>query len=159
MSSKKDPLSNELHKRLASTLFNRVWELMDKKQRTQEEKDEMISAAYASRYHWSKAGTAQNLAVGEWQISRVYATLGRSEPSLYHANRSLSLCEENELPPFYLAYAYEALARAYDIAGNKKEAAVNLLLAEKTGKMIKKKQDRDLLSSDLKTIPSRRKTG
>ena len=45
----------------------------------------MIHAAHASRHHWAAVGTGVNLARGEWQISRVYVTLGRGEPALFHA--------------------------------------------------------------------------
>ncbi len=159
MAGTKDPLNKELHQKLAATLFNHVWDLMEKKRRTEGETDEMINAAHASRYHWSKVGKALSIAVGDWQISRVYALLGRSEPSLYHANRSLALCKENQLPPFYHAYAYEALARAYSIAGKKKDTATNLALAEKLSKSIKKTEDRDLLSKDLKTISTSKVAG
>src|SRR5437773_7978501 len=55
------------------------------------------------------------LAIGEWQISRVYAALGRPEPSLYHAERCLEICEAHKVGDFPFAYAYEALARAFAI--------------------------------------------
>jgi len=54
------------HRQLAVDLFNHTWELLDKSERTQAEADEMIHAAHASRYHWGLAGTAVNLARGEW---------------------------------------------------------------------------------------------
>ena len=61
----------------AVDLFNYTWTLIEKADRTPAEIDEMIHAAHASRYHWSKAGTTVNLGRGEWQVARVYAVLGR----------------------------------------------------------------------------------
>ena len=57
--------------------------------------DEMIHAAHASRFHWSRAEgvTTINLARGEWQCCRVYAVLGRGEPALWHARRCLAYVE------------------------------------------------------------------
>ncbi|MBI2762400.1 MAG: hypothetical protein HYX54_01395 [Chloroflexi bacterium] len=66
------------HRRLGVELFNHVWTLIEKPDRTASEIDDMIHAAHASRYHWSKVGTSANLGRGEWQIARVYSVLGRA---------------------------------------------------------------------------------
>ena len=99
----------------AVDLFNHVWTLMELPERTPEQDDEMIHAAHASRHHWAAVGTGVNLARGEWQISRVYVTLGRGEPALFHAGRCLAYCEANadEIADWDLPFAYEALARAH----------------------------------------------
>src|SRR2546427_1263558 len=81
------------HRKMAAGLFNEVWRLLEKK-RTPAEDDRMIHAAHASRYHWGEVGTPVNLAIGEWQISHVYAVLDRPEPATYHAVRSLAMCKE-----------------------------------------------------------------
>src|SRR5665809_14806 len=78
---------------LAVSTFNRVWELLELPERTPEEIDEMIHAAHVSCYVWSRIGTSANVARGEWQCGRVYATLGRAEPALWHAGRCLELNE------------------------------------------------------------------
>ena len=74
-------ISSELdantQKSFAAALFSRVWELLEKQDRSTDEVDEMINAAHASRYFWSSVGTAKNYAIGDWQIARVYSTLGR----------------------------------------------------------------------------------
>ena len=58
------------------------------------EVDEMLSAAHASAYHWLKAGgTLTNAARSQWQIARVYSTLGRGEPAMWHARRCVELAE------------------------------------------------------------------
>src|SRR5947209_2426539 len=77
------------HRRLGVALFNDTWTLIEKADRTPAEADEMIHAAHTSRWHWARAegSTTANLARGEWQCSRVYATLGRGEPAVWHARR------------------------------------------------------------------------
>lgn len=142
-----------LHKKLGIELFNHTWELLDKPQRTRAENDSMIHAAHASRYHWEKGGGAPvNLARGEWQISRVYAILGRAEPALFHAQRTLDLCQENGIGDFDLAFAYEALARAAAVAGNAEGREQNLALAREAARHIAEKDDLDLVMHDLGTI-------
>lgn len=145
--------SNDIHRTFGKEFFNYVWELLDKPQRSKQEDDAMLHAAHASRFHWGKAGTAVNLARGEWQISRVYSVLNRAEPALYHAQRSLEICQENHIGDFDLAYAYEALARAYAIAGNAPESRRHIDLAQKAAQAIEEQDNRELFNSDLKTIP------
>jgi hypothetical protein len=149
--TEKEP-SREEHKKLAINLFNLTWSLLDKKDRTREENDKMVHAAHASRYHWGEIGTPLEFERGEWQISRVYSVLGRSEPALYHAKRCLDICKENNIEDFDIAFAYEAMARAHSIAGDKTECAKYLQLAKKAANQIKKKEDKDYALGELKTI-------
>ena len=150
----------EWHRKKAAELFNGTWDLIDKDdKRTLEENDNMIHSAHASRYHWSvvvnsgkypKSGPT-NLQAGDWQISRVYALLKRPEPSLYHAKRCLSICEEHKIGDFNIAFAYEAIARAYAIAGDSKSKEY-LEKAKKAGEAITKEDDKKYFFSELETI-------
>ena len=137
---------------LAAGLFNETWTLLERTDRTPADDDRMINAAHASRFHWGNVGEPVNLAIGEWQISRVYAVLGRAEPSLHHANRSLELCRDHGIGDFSLAYAYEALARAHLVAGDRTEAARFTELARRAGETIAEEEDRELLTQDLEAI-------
>jgi hypothetical protein len=147
-------ISKATHRRLAANLFNRAWDLLDTSDRTQEQIDEMISAAHASRYHWSVVGEPVNLARGEWQISRVYSVLRRAEPALYHAYRSLEIVEAEGIADFDLAFAYEALARAHAVAGDSLESQRYLELARTAGEAIAQQDDRDGFFSELATVPA-----
>ena len=140
------------HKKLGIELFNATWDLIDKEDKTQEEVDRMIHCAHASRYHWEFAGGPVNIARGEWQISRVYALVKRAEPCLYHAQRCLQVTLDNDLKDFDLAFAYEAMARAYALAGEKEDTAKYFSLAEEAGNQITKEGDREYFMGELKTI-------
>jgi len=157
MATKKKFTELECHKKFAVDLFNLVWSLLDKKDRTKEEDDKMVHAAHASRFHWGEIGKPVNLGRGEWQISRVYSVLNTPESALYHAKRYLEICKENNIGDFDLAYAYEAMARAYAVAAKKGEADKYIQLTKKAEEQIKEKENRDLLHSDLKTIPGYKK--
>jgi hypothetical protein len=147
-------LTPEPHRQLGVDLFNRTWTLMRLPERTPEQDDELIHAAHASRHHWGEVGTAANLARGEWQVSRVYATLGRAEPALYHAGRCLTYCEANpdEVEDWDLPFAYEALARAHLVAGDTGEAERLAARARELGERIADPEDRELLEKDLATL-------
>ena len=144
--------SEEDHRKFAVNCFNLTWSLLDKKNRTKEEDDKMVHTAHASCYHWGEIGTPLEFERGEWQISRVYSVLERGEPALYHAKRCLEICKENNIEDFDIGFAYEAMARACVIMGNKKECEKNIELAREAAEQIKKKEDKDYFLSELKTI-------
>lgn len=139
------------HRRLAVEAFNHVWKLLEKHDRTPEEDDELVHEAHASTYHWLKApeGRAENRVRGEWICSRTYAALGRAEPALHHARRCLELCEQHAVADFDLAYAYEAHARAYAVAGDEERARRYAAAAREAGERIAEADDRELFFSDL----------
>lgn len=150
-----EELTHEQERKLAVDLFNLVWTLLERPDRTPEQDDEMVNATHASCHHWSKVGTAANVARGEWQISRVYSVLERPEPALHHAGRCLAYCENNpdELEDWDLPFAYEALARANGVAGNAAESERFAALARELGDRIEGEEDREMLDRDLSTLP------
>ena len=140
---------------LAAQLFNETWRLLELENRSRDDDDRMIHMAHASRYHWGHApgATPANLARGEWQISRVYAVLGRPEPALHHARRVLDICQENGIGDWDLAFAYEALARAHAVAGDAAQARHHTDQALAAAKDIAEDAERQLVLADLETIP------
>jgi len=75
--------------------------------------------------------------------------LGRAEPALHHANRCLTLATENELEPFDVGVAHEALARAYRVAGDQASVAEHVALADIHAAKITDAEDRTILDGDL----------
>jgi tetratricopeptide (TPR) repeat protein len=140
---------------LAAQLFNETWRLLELQGRGEHDDDRMIHAAHASRYHWGQvpSATPANLARGEWQISRVYAVLGRAEPALHHARRVLELCQDNGIGDWDLAFAYEALARAHAVAGDAGQAREFTDRALAAAGDVADEKIRDLVLADLGTIP------
>ncbi len=104
----------------------------------------MIHAAHASRHHWAAIGTAENLARGEWLCSRVYAVLGRGEPSMWHARRCLEICEDDGIGDWDIAGAYEAMARASAVAGDVRATRVWVARAREACAAIADTDDREV---------------
>lgn len=105
--------ANADHKKLSADFFNRAWELMDRgHRRTAEEDAQMLSYAHASLAHWRQRADCQtkNLSIAYWQISRVYAVLRNGSGAYFFAQ--LCLASNTHESPYYLGYAYEAMARA-----------------------------------------------
>ena len=138
-----------VERQLAAGLFNQVWMLLDKCDRSTGDDDQMVHAAHASRYHWGGAGGPVQWARGEWQCSRVYAVLGRAEPALHHARRCLELATGHGLGPFDVGCAHEALARSYQVIGDTGKTAEHVALARAQSASIADAEDRAILDSDL----------
>jgi ribosomal protein S18 acetylase RimI-like enzyme len=143
-----------LHRRLAAELFNGTWALLEKQDRTPDDDARMIHMAHASAYHWLQVGTPLNFGRSHWLCSRVYSVLGRPEPALYHAQLAHDICAEHGIGDFDLAYAFEALARAHAIAGNRTESDSWAARARAATARVADAEDRELLLSDLAHIPA-----
>lgn len=149
------PLDAEQHREQGVALFNGVWQMLDEPNRTPAQDDQMVHAAHASRWHWSQSGELggdQQLAVGEWQCSRVYSILGRGEPAVHHARACLAICEETSLGDWVVAAAYEALARAFAVAGEMGEARSWLARARTATAAITAAEDREVIEADLAAL-------
>jgi tetratricopeptide (TPR) repeat protein len=152
LATKGQATDQALHRKLAIDLFNLVWDLLDKEDRSVEENDRMIHAAHASRYHWGEIGSPLEFERGEWQISRVYAALNRPQAALYHAQRCLDICRANDIGDFDIAFAYEALTRAYAVAGQAEQSRKYIELGEQAAKNIKDKDDQAYFLDELGSV-------
>jgi hypothetical protein len=138
------------HRKLAAQCFNAAWDLIEKPDRTVEETDEMIDLAHASRWHWThtRECTPLNLAVGAWQLSRVYAIADCPTEAAHHAEVSLALCHRHDLPTFYEGYAYAALARS----APPEKRGEYLITARALASQVTDERDRAALLADLDDI-------
>ncbi len=137
------------HRQLAVSLFNRTWELLDQEARSHEERAEILTAAFASRYHWREIGEPRNYAISDWQVSRVAAILGYPDLAEEYGQRSLETASRYRLGPFYEGYAHEALARAARLAGNRDLKKQHLEIAYELLEQVEESGERDLLGPDL----------
>jgi hypothetical protein len=152
-----DAIDEATHRQLGKDLYNHAWTLLEQGDRTAADIDEMVLAAHASAFHWSRGGgTVANVARSQWQIARVYSTLGRAEPALFHARRCLELAraaaaagvaEDWDVPA-----ALEGLARAQAVAGDRAEAVATRSRAREALAGIADPEDREHIERDLGTI-------
>jgi len=152
MSTSPDFDLNAAHRYFAGQCFNKAWDLMEKSDRTAEDDRMLVALNQASIYHWLSRPDCEpkRLSVGYWQASRIQAVLGNAD----EARRQAEVCLQysTTLEPFYLGYAYEALARAARVAGNEKQALQSLMLARQQAELISRKDDRELLLKDLEAL-------
>ena len=69
------------HKHFSVTCFNKAWELIDKTDRSPEEDEQMIRLSMAAMWHWTQRDdfTPKNASIGYWQLSRIFALVGRGD--------------------------------------------------------------------------------
>jgi len=140
----------EFHRKMARKCFNEAWDYLDKRNKDDGEERTMLHLAHASRYHWGLVGTPRNVAVGDWQISRIYASLNQPELALQFAKSCLEICEKNSLSDV-LHTAYEAIARAYAISKDYGRAKDYLNRArEQLTKLKLDKEDRKAYSDQIR---------
>ena len=151
MSKEKKFTLDEAHRQLAIQTNGRIWTLLEKKDRTSLEDDELLYAAYASCYYWLKAGTGVNQQRGEYLIAKAYMSLNSANQALYYAKRCLALTEKykEEMKDFDIAFAYECLARAYAMNKNKEDGLKYYQLATKAGQKIVDAEDKKIFDGDM----------
>jgi hypothetical protein len=142
------------HRHFSVSCFNGVWSYLEKPDRTRGEDDLMREMAHASLYHWFKRDDCEDWkkSIGFWQLSRVYAVLNNGAEARYYAERCLEV--SSGLPPYYIGYGHEALARASKILGERVECQNQLMLAQDACGKVSEEQDRKLLAADLEALSS-----
>ena len=157
MTEDKKMTKMEFHKQVAKETNNGIWPVLDKEDPTQGELENALHMAHASRYHWSKVGTAVNLVRAEYMISRVYSAMNRSEPALYHANRGLEIAEDAEktdsnFKDWDMPFVYEALTKAHAAAGNKSDCKTYMDKAQKLIDGLSDPEDKKICQGELDKV-------
>lgn len=154
MAKKPDFDVNSAHKYFSADCFNQTWDFIDKPTRTKSEEDSMLHLSLASLWHWTQRQdcTATNLSIGYWQVSRVFSLLRQADNARHYGELCLDVSQKEGVLPFYLGYAYEALARAELVAGNLQKMEQHLAQANRTATSISDAEEKKMLLKDLETI-------
>lgn len=142
------------HKHFSVICFNKAWELIEKSDRTPDEDEQMIRLSLSSHWHWRqrKDYTSKNASIAYWQTSRVYAVLSRGDESRHYGQLCLGVSQGEDIEPFFLGYAYEALARAEVVSANQSEMDAYLHQANQIVEKITDSDEKKMLLDDLTTI-------
>ena len=142
------------HRHFSAECFNKAWELIDKPDRSPEDDEEMIRLSFASHWHWTQRDDCSdtNLSISYWQTSRIYAILGQADSARKYAGLCLALSKGEGILPVYLGYAYEALARAESVAGNREKMEEHLIEARRVAETMPNPEAKQRLLDDLDTI-------
>lgn len=154
MTKKPDFDVKAAHKYFAAHCFNQAWGLIDKTDRTPQEDEQMIRLNMTSTWHWTQRDdcTDKNLSIGYWQAARIFAILGDAVQARKYGEMCLAYSQGEDIGPFFLGYAYEALARAEAIAGNDAEKDKYITLAYQAAEGVSDADSKKALLEDLTTI-------
>ncbi len=112
----------EAHQYFAAKLNNKVWDLLQKENRTEQETADMENSAHASMYHWKQLKNPVDEQRGMWLLSRVYAAQNKAKRALSYAKKCVDLAKKHPSVEFNIAFAYEAMGRAFLANHNLDEA-------------------------------------
>jgi len=154
MSSDPDFDLNRAHRYFSVSCFNRAWALLDRSKRTPQEDQEMVFLGLAALWHWKQREdcTPTHLSIGYWQVARIYTLLRQVDNARLYAQQCLEISKMGGVASFYLGYAYEALARAEAVAGNRVVMQGYLEEARHIVMHVTDPDDRDQLLEDLDTV-------
>ncbi|HLE29025.1 MAG TPA: hypothetical protein VI793_12955 [Anaerolineales bacterium] len=140
------------HAYFSTYCFNTAWELIEKADRTSADDEAMVRLAHTSIWHWTQRPdcTPRHLSVGYWQLSRIYSLLGEAENARRYARLALEAGEGQG--PFFVGYAYEALARAEQVAGNEAQKGHYLEQALRLADEVPDPEEKKLLAADLESL-------
>jgi hypothetical protein len=144
------------HRWFAVECNNGAWGLTAKQQRTPAEDREMLLAAHAAAYHWSKVGSAVNHARGDVLLAHVHALLDQGSEARRYAEKALHQFHQGGGEDWDLAFAHSEMALAGAKLGDRELHAKHYVLAEAQGRIIKDDEDRKVFFDEFARIPKPR---
>jgi hypothetical protein len=142
------------HRFFSADCFNKTWNYIDLPDRTADQEEEMLRLALASHWHWTQRKDYEptNASIANWQVSRVFALLGQANNARRFGLRSLEAIENEDVPPFYIGYAFEALARAEAVSGDGESMQAYIDKARGAAAQVIDEDSKGWLLNDLDTI-------
>ncbi len=143
---------DKAHRYFAIECFNQCWDFLYLEERNAEQLSEMIRLSETSFWHWNRVSskTEKNISIGLWQLSRVYSVAGQQNTALEYGFRCLEVSDSAELDPFFVAYAYEAIARAQKETGG--DYSGSFSKACQLAETVEDKESREMLLKDLAQV-------
>jgi hypothetical protein len=138
-------------KEIATQLFNRCWELLEKT-RDQDDDVELLTAAFSSRYHWLSVGDNDTRIISDWMVARAAAALGDGELALLFAKRAHARAQDSEVPDWLSASTAEGVARAFAVTGDVAEFNNWSALTARLISAIADLEDQSLIASQFADI-------
>lgn len=144
---------NLWRRRLGAEANNRGWALAEKLSRTADEDAEMLHAAHASCYLWSRTGTERNLALGDLLLGQVHALLGRAQTATEYAEKAFAFFTSRLSEPWELAFAHAVRASAAAASGNAGLHRASYARALEIANTLTDTEDRKIFDAIFNVIP------
>ena len=145
-------MQSEEETKLAKSLYNRCWELLETTGRSVDQDVELLTSAFAARHHWLAVGGPEQLVVSDWMVARAAGDVGASAVALLFARRANAAAEALEGPEWLGASTAEGVARATAQSGDVDEARKWLRIAAERLERITDDEDRELIADQLRSL-------
>jgi uncharacterized protein YndB with AHSA1/START domain len=141
------------HRQRGIETTNAVFELLGRPTLDADERADLVDMAHAARWHWRHAAgaTEVNGLRADYLCARAHSWVGNGAEALRHAEQCLARTQAASLTDFDLAYAHEAVARAFACTGDLVAAAEHLALA--LAVPVADQEDAGILSADIASGP------
>jgi hypothetical protein len=141
-------------RRLASQANNRAWDLAESVSRTENDDDEMLSAAHAAAFFWSIVGNAGNRAHAELLLAHVYGLLRLGQQASRHLSKARQFFAEEKIEPSELAIFHIVQANVAAACGDAEGHRTGYAMATKAIDALPDAQNRQLMSAALSAVPA-----
>ncbi len=138
------------HRTLAISTYSDCWDLLDSV-RSPEEDRNLMTLAFASRYHWLKAGGPTEWVISDWMVSRCAAAVGQGSLSVTFAKSALDGVADDS-PAWLRASMHEGMARACVAIGDQGGKAQHIAQARQELASEESREDRQLIESQIATV-------
>jgi hypothetical protein len=132
---------------------NLAWSLSDSPDRTRLQDEDMLNAAHASAYHWSRVGTDLNRARAMMLLGHVHAAVGHGTAALAYAQDSFDYLTAHDPPDWEIAFAHAVLAHAAFAAGRAELHLRHFVEARELGQAIADPEDKRIFFKTFNLIP------
>jgi hypothetical protein len=132
---------------------NVAWALSELPARTAGQNEDMLHAAHAAAFHWSKVGSDLQRARAAMLLAHVHAALERGTTALPYARASFDYLVEHDPPDWELAFAHAILAHAAHAAGDVDLHRRHFATAKELGSAIANPQDKAIFLKTFERLP------
>jgi hypothetical protein len=133
---------------------NRAWELSSKPERSPADDNEMVYAAFAAAFHWSKAGRPVNNGRADVTLAHMLSLVEQGNAALFYARRGLEFFEANPVTDWDIAFAHAEMAFAAAVCGDADLHASHYARARQLGEAIAEEEDRKIFLGEFAKLPA-----
>jgi hypothetical protein len=132
---------------------NAAWSLSELAARTAHQDAEMLDAAHAAAFHWSKVGSELQVIRAKMLLGHVHASLGHGDLALGYAHESYEYVVNHDPQDWELALAHAVLAHAAFAADERNLHHEHYARANALGDAIADPEDREIFFATFTRIP------
>jgi hypothetical protein len=141
------------HRGQAVETYNQSWSLLERDDRSPEQDRDLLTTAFTSRFHWRAAGGVEQWVMSDWMVARAAAAVGEGRLAVDFALAAHDAAQRGEVADWLLASCAEGVARAYAALGDEVSRDRWSEVARSLISDIIDDEDRELIASQLDTIP------